>query len=203
MTDTLQIVAKALERNQMKAYIVKNREEARRLALSMITKADVVGAGGSITLEQCGILQELRSKRYKFLDRVQERDKDKRRQLQKAILTCDVFLSSANAVTMDGKLVNIDGWGNRVSAMIYGPAKVIIIAGKNKIAKDLESAIERVRNVAAPKNCIRLNKKTPCVKTGRCMDCDTPDRICSSLVVLERQQSERIHVILVQEDLGF
>jgi L-lactate utilization protein LutB len=201
--DAIKDLIKALERNNMKAYFVKNRDSARKMVMSMIGKDEVVGAGGSITLDECGIRDELRKKSYKFLDWFETQSDFKRVSLLRKTLTCDVFLSSTNAITRDGKLVNVDGRGNRVSAMIFGPRRVIIVAGRNKITKNVDEAIHRINTVAAPKNCVRLKKKTPCAKTGKCVDCESPDRICSSMVILERQRGERIHVIIVDEELGF
>ncbi|MFH0977851.1 MAG: lactate utilization protein [Candidatus Woesearchaeota archaeon] len=200
--DALARTIASLERNRIKAHRVHDKLAAKDLVLSMISKSDVVGAGGSTTLEQCGIIDAMAN--YNFLDWfVPGIELQKKFDLRRQTLVCDVFLSSANAVTEDGKIVNIDGGGNRVAAMLYGPKKVILVVGKNKITKNLDDAIDRVRNVAAPLNCKRLNKNTPCVETGRCSDCSSPDRICSSLVILEAQQLERISVIIVDEELGF
>ena len=195
-------VMKALEANNMRAYLVSDRNKARELVMSMIKKSDVVGAGGSLTLDECGIRDELR-KGYKFLDwfRKDIPDAEKTR-LRKESLTCDVFLTSTNALTEDGKLYNVDGYGNRVAAMIFGPEKVIVVAGKNKIVKDLAAAIERLETVAGPGNAKRLHKKTGCAETGYCIDCHSKERICCHAVVQEWQQRERIHVIIVNEELG-
>lgn len=192
----------ALEKNNMVAHFVSDRSAARKLVLSMIGKDDVVGVGGSMTLEECGIHDELR-KRCLFLDWLNAKDNAEKDELRRKTLCCDVFVSGTNSVTMDGKLVNTDGRGNRVAAMIFGPKKVIVVAGKNKIVKDVKEAVWRIKNVASPKNCSRLGKKTPCAESGLCADCSSPDRICSSTVILERQQSQRIHVVLVDEVLGY
>jgi len=193
-------VKSALENNNMKAYVVDNRDEARKLVLSMIDKDDVVGSGGSVTLEECGIFNTLRKERN-FLDWFT--DTENKEELLNKTLTCDVLLMSSNAITQDGKLYNIDGRGNRLAAMIFGPKKVIIVAGKNKIVKNMAAAKERLETIAAPLNAKRLNKNTPCVKVGHCVDCDSPDRICRHTVITERQDdSQRINVIIVNEDLG-
>ena len=116
----------------------------------------------------------------------------------------DYFLMSTNAITMDGELVNIDGRSNRVSCLCWGPQNVIIIAGMNKVALDVESALKRVRNFAAPPNAVRLNKNTPCAQTGKCADCYSPDCICSQIVITRRSSTpNRIKVILVGEELGY
>lgn len=157
--DAITKTMKALERNNVKAYLAEDRNQARELVMSMIGKDEVVGAGGSVTLDECGIREELRDG-YKFLDWFKEGiEADEKKKLLRQTLTCDVFISGSNALTEDGKIVNIDGRGNRVSAMIFGPKRVILVAGKNKITKNLDKAIDRVRNVAAPKNCVRLSKK--------------------------------------------
>jgi len=195
-------VKEALEKNNMPAYIVKDREEARILAMSMIEDDEVVGGGGSLTLDECGIRDELR-KRGKFLDWWKpDIKKDEKDDILRKSLTCDVFLTGTNAVTREGKLYNIDGRGNRLAALIYGPKKVIVVAGKNKIVRNNIEAKERLETVAAPKNVRRLNKNTPCYDTGHCVDCRSNDRICSHTVISEWQQSDRIKVILVDEELG-
>jgi L-lactate utilization protein LutB len=201
-TSMIDITMKSLEKNNIKAYFVPDRDKARDLVMSMIGKSDVVGSGGSVTLDECKIRDALR-KGYKFLDWFPAKDDQEKNELRRRSLTCDVFVCGTNAITMDGKLVNVDGYGNRVAAIIYGPKKVIIVVGKNKITKNIDEAIIRINTVAAPKNCERLNRKTPCVKTGKCMGCSSPDRLCSSLVILEWQRSQRIHVIIVDEELGF
>jgi len=194
---------KALEKNNMKAYLAQNRNKAKDLVLSMIKKTDLVGAGGSMTLDECKVRDELREKGYRFLDWfLPGISKEEKTKIRKKSLTCDVFLSSTNALTENGELYNIDGYGNRVAAMIYGPDKVIVVAGKNKIVKDMGEAKERLETVAGPLNAKRLNKKTGCAKTGYCVDCDSPDRICCHKVVQDWQRQERIHVIIVNEDLG-
>lgn len=194
---------KALEKNNMRCHLADDKDKARELVMSMIGKDDVVGAGGSLTLDECGIRDELRKKGYNFLDWfVKGIDPEEKTRLRKKSLTCDVFLSSTNALTEQGELYNVDGYGNRVAAMIYGPDKVIIVAGKNKIVKDLNEARERIETIAGPENAKRLHKKTPCVEVGHCVVCDSPDRICCHTSIQEYQREERIHVIIVNEDLG-
>ena len=193
----------ALEKNNIKSFFVKNKDQARELVLSIINKDDIVGTGGSLTLDQCGIRDELR-KEYNFLDWFKQNiSEDERQEILRKTLTCDTFLTGSNAVTEDGKLFNVDGRGNRVSAMTFGPKKVIIVVGKNKIVKNLEEARQRVRNIAAPLNTKRLGKKTPCVKTGKCMDCSSPDRICRQTLIQEQQKPGRMNLIIVDEDLGY
>jgi L-lactate utilization protein LutB len=202
--DEIKLTIKNLEKNKMKAYYAENRDEARELVMSMIDKNSTVGAGGSLTLDECNIREELRDKGYSFFDWFAKgiKPEEKREKLLKS-LTCDVYLTSANAVTVDGKLLNCDGRGNRVAAMAYGPEKVIVVAGKNKIEKDLKEAFERLESVAAPLNAKQLDKKVPCVKTGYCVDCSVPERICCHTLIQEYQTiKDRINVVIVNEDLG-
>jgi L-lactate utilization protein LutB len=193
----------ALEANNMKTYMVKNKVDACTLALSLIAKKDVVGTGGSLTLDQCGIRDALGSGGYHFLDWHKPGiDPDEKNQLLVQSLSCDVFLTSSNAITENGELYNVDGRGNRVAAMIFGPKKVIVVAGRNKIVRGLAEAKERLETVAAPQNAIKLHKKTGCAAIGYCIGCHTPDRICCHTVISDFQRPNRIHVILVDEDLG-
>jgi L-lactate utilization protein LutB len=194
----------ALEKNNMKAYFVENKDKARELAMSMIDKKDVIGSGGSVTLDQCGIREEIRKEGYNLLDWFTPGITKEQKQitLKKSLLS-DVFITGTSAVTEDGKLVNIDGRGNRAAAMIFGPKKVIVVVGKNKIVKNLDDALKRIKNIACPKNAVRLKKETPCAKTGKCVDCKSTDRMCSYIVIHEWQQEKRINIIIINEDLGY
>ena len=161
-----------------------------------------VGYGGSETLNQLKIKEWLREKNnIKLFDRDIS---GKRIEDMNNALTSDIFLMSSNAITENGELYDVDGNGNRVAALIYGPKKVIVICGENKIVENLEKAEDRVRTIAAPLNAKRLNKKTPCTITGKCEDCKSPDRICSNVVV-SRQQiiKDRINVLILNENLGY
>jgi hypothetical protein len=172
--------------------------------MSMIKKTDVVGSGGSVTLDECGIRDALRKGGYRFLDWFKDDlSAEQRRKILLDGMSSDVFLTGANAITEDGKLYNIDGRGNRVAGLIFGPKKVIVVAGMNKIVKDLFEAKERLETVAAPKNAARLHKETGCMDAGYCVDCCRPDRLCCHTVITERQQTDRIEVIIVDEELGF
>jgi L-lactate utilization protein LutB len=201
----LRHVKKALNKNGMDAYVVKTSGQALRKALSLLRKGATVGIGGSRSAEEIGLLEALRRGPYKMFDQyaagISERASLEAR---KQGTHADYFVSGTNAVTEDGKLVNIDGLGNRLAAFCFGPEKVIIVVGRNKIVSDVESAIDRVRNTAAPMNAIRFGLSTPCVKTGRCSDCSSPQRICNLTLIIEKQRTRgRISVILVNEDLGF
>ncbi|MEG0641103.1 MAG: lactate utilization protein [Clostridium sp.] len=186
-------------------YIVEDKNEAREMVVSLIQNKSTVACGGSQTLEQCGILDALREGDYDFLDRYSEGlTKDDIKQLHKNAFLSDYYLTSSNAITQNGELVNLDGLGNRVAAMIYGPERVIILAGENKITADIDSAYERVRKYVAPTNCKRLEKGTPCLRTASCINCSNENRICNHYVVTYRQNSPgRAIVILVKEDLGY
>jgi L-lactate utilization protein LutB len=196
---------KALTRNGMDAYVVKTAAEARKKALSLIRKGATVGIGGSRSAEEIGLLDALRRGDYHLFDQYAEglSGKDSL-SARKHGTHAEYFVSGTNAVTEDGELVNIDGLGNRLAAFCFGPERVIIVVGRNKIVPDVESAIDRARNVAAPMNAKRFGLSTPCVKTGTCSDCSSPERICNLTLVIEKQRIKgRISVILVNEDLGF
>ena len=196
----IETVIKNLEKRNMKGYYCETAEEARELALSMIGENDVVSWGGSETVVQIGIKEYLKN----VIDRDAAPPEDFIKVRREALLS-DVFLTSTNAITMDGELVNIDGMGNRVAAMIFGPNKVIVIAGANKIVKNEAAAIARIKTEACPPNCIRLAKKTPCAVTGECGNCLIPGQTICAYTVTTRFSGipDRIHVILVNENLGF
>ncbi len=212
----LENVMNALRKNKMDAYLVKNREEARALCLSLIPKDAVCASGGSVTLVETGIIEALkRAQFYTYIDRYDPSlSAEAREEAVKKAHFADVYLTSANAITEDGVLYNVDGNANRVSAIAHGPKSVIVVAGVNKIVKDLDAAVKRVKTVAAPKNCVRLNCETPCQKTGHCISldrggdmadgCSSPARICCNyLVSAQQRHASRIKVILVEEELGY
>ena len=198
---------KALKSRRMNGYMVKDRKEAFIKVMELIDTDRPIAAGGSETLNQIGILDELRSSydKYKFVDRDQIKDnKFMKRYVMDNLPSECTYLSGTNAITKDGRLINIDGYGNRVNGIACGTKKVIIVVGKNKIVNDLESGMVRVRNIAAPPNTKRLNKKTPCINANQCMDCRSPERICNVISIVEFQNdADRIHVIIVDEDLGY
>lgn len=206
---------KALEHNHMQVYFVSNAAEAKEKVLSLIPEGATVANGGSMTLVDSGILDAVQNNSYKYLDRnmqgLSEEEADKR---LGEIMTCDYFLSSSNAITENGELYNVDGRSNRVNALLYGPKNVIIVAGINKIVPDLDAAVRRVKEIAAPKNCRRLNCNTYCFHKGHCVSlersgdmtdgCDSDARICCSYTVMASQrQHGRVKVILVNEELGY
>ncbi len=198
-------VLRALARNRMDAMYVETKEEAKALAEKLIPEGAVTVVGGSVTLDETGILGLLRSGKYRFLDRYQEGlAKEQKEELYRQCFAADWFLASANAITEDGWLYQVDGIGTRVAPMIFGPEYVLIVAGINKLVPDMEAAVERVRTVAAPKNAVRLKKQTPCTVTGKCEDCLSPDRICCTYTAFGFQRIPgRIKVILVGEPLGY
>ena len=194
----------ALEKRAIHGYYAENKEEALKLALSLIPEGSSVGYGGSMTLDQIGLKTALDNEKYSLIRRELAKDPEEKHQIYIRIYGSDVFITSANAVSEDGIIVNIDGVGNRLSAICYGPKKVIFIIGANKISKDLDSAILRARNTAAPANCARLNLSTPCQKTGSCVNCLDPQTICSEFLVTRCCRiPDRMHVIVVNEDLGY
>ncbi len=198
-------VVEALKKNGFNAYFVKSGKEAVNKVLELIPKNAKVGIGGSATIRELKIPDILAEKGCEVIRHdVPGLSPEEQFQIRRRELLADVFLASANAITLDGKIVSMDGTGNRVAAMAFGPKMVILVAGVNKVVKDLEDAIWRIKNVAAPMNAKRLKRNVPCVKDGMCKDCNTPDRICNILLVLEKRPSlTEYHVILVGEELGF
>lgn len=201
----LRTAAKALRKNGIDAYIAKDSAEAVKKALSLIPRGASVGLGGSRTVVEIGLLNALRKGKYLLFDQYKESlSKEEAIQVRKRGIQADFFVAGSNAITEDGKIVNIDGMGNRLAAFCYGPQRVIIVAGRNKIVANIEAALWRVRNVAAPMNAMRFGLNTPCVRTGVCSDCDSPQRICNLTLIIEKQRMVgRISVILVNQDLGF
>ena len=196
-----QKVIKGLESRNMSGYYASDREEAKKLALSLIPEGSLVTMGGGQSVWDIGLPQALKEGNYNFLDRNLVEDK---RAAMLAAYDADVFLASANAITEDGVMVNIDGNANRVSALAFGPKKLVLIVGMNKVCPDVDAAMKRARNVAAPINAQRFGLSTPCAKTGSCMNCKSPDTICCQFLVTRfSRHTGRIHVILVNDNLGF
>lgn len=194
----------ALEKNNMKAYLVGSKEELIDKIEEIVPERSTVTCGGSMSLFEAGVIEYLRFGRYEFFDRYKEGlTSEEIKSIYRKAFSCDAYFTSSNAITEDGELYNVDGNGNRVAAMIYGPDKVIVVAGVNKIVKNLDEAIKRNREIAAPANAKRLNKKTPCANVGYCMDCKSPERICREYIVIKRPSPGRIHVIFLNEELGY
>jgi hypothetical protein len=194
----------ALKKNNFEAFFVSDSKAAFEEVMSRIPDGATVGVGGSVTLAQIGLLDALGKRKIHLIwPRQQARNEEERLELTRKSFSSDVFLSSTNAVTEDGKLFNVDATGNRVGAMFIGPQKVIVVSGVNKIVKDIEAAEKRVKEWAAPQNAKRLNRKTPCTETGVCSDCNSTDRICNIYVTLAKRPSRtEVVVILVGENLG-
>ncbi len=191
-----------LQNNKMDAYYVKTAAEVVPLVETLCAEGETVTVGGSETLKECGVIEHLKSGRYRYLDRYAPKA-DLYKVFREAFF-CDTYLTGTNAVTEEGELYNVDGNGNRVSAMIFGPKSVIVVVGYNKIVPDLEAARKRVREVSAPANAVRLDTKTPCKIIGTCRDCHSDERMCCSYVTLGQQRIKgRIKVIIVGESLGF
>ena len=195
-------VIKGLKTRNMTGWYASSREEALDIALGLIPEGSSVTMGGAMSAHEIGLVDALKSGNYRFIDRDAYEDK---RAAMLAAYDADVFLSGVNAMTSDGILVNIDGNANRVSAIAQGPRKVIFIAGMNKVCgADLDGAMKRARNVAAPINAQRFGLSAPCTKTGTCMDCKSPDTICCQFLITRySRHTDRIHVILVNDSLGF
>ncbi len=197
--------AKALRKNNIFAQCCESVEEIPDLLSEMLCEGDTVSVGGSVSLFEAGVIDFLRNGNYDFLDRYREGlTKPDIDEIYRKSYYADAYFCSANAVTENGELYCVDGTGNRISAMIYGPKSVILIVGYNKIVRDLDEAYDRVKNLAAPANCKRLNMGTPCTKFGSCVDCFDENCICATEVVFSRQRfPDRIKVILVGEELGY
>ena len=196
-----QKVIKGLESRNMSGYYAGNKEEALKIALGLIPEGSSISMGGAMSVHEIGLSEALKSGNYNFIDR--DAYADKREAMLKAY-DADFFLTSANAMTYDGVLINIDGNANRVSAIAQGPKKVIFVVGMNKLAEDVDSAMKRARNVAAPINSVRIGVNTPCTQTGTCMNCKSPDTICCQFLITRfSRHAGRIHVILVNDNLGF
>ncbi|MDR3563928.1 MAG: lactate utilization protein [Negativicutes bacterium] len=198
-------VVEALAKNNFRATYCQTGQEAVTQVLNMIPNAATIGVGGSWTINELGVLDTLAVQGHTIFNHNKPGLSDEEKlTIRRAQLTCDVFLTSTNAVTMDGRLVNTDGIGNRVAAMIFGPKKVILIAGINKIVRDVAEAEKRIKSVAAPINNKRMNYPNPCIKTGECMDCQSPTRICNATTILnKRPRLSDIHIFIVGEELGF
>jgi len=197
-------VVRALKERYFEAWYFDEPSEALAKVLSLIPAGHTVSWGGSLTLGELGVTERVALEGYKVIDRDKATDRQERFELMRQALLCDTFLTGCNAVSEDGQLVNIDGFGNRVAAMTFGPRQVIVVAGMNKITKTVDDALVRARTVAAPANTQRFpDSKTPCNETGSCADCKSPDSVCSFFVTTRLcKPAGRIKVILVGQDLG-
>ena len=205
MDERIRRTMAALERNNMKPYFAETREQLYDIVRGLVKNDRLITAGGSVTLEESGVKQLLMTE-YKgvYLDRSEGTTPEEVEDILHKAFVSDTFFASSNAVTEDGELYNVDGRGNRVAAMIYGPAQVVLIVGTNKLVKNMEEAVCRVEQEAAPKNSRRLHCNTPCEMTGSCAHCRSAGRICCSYVRMAQQRvRDRIKVIIVNESLGY
>lgn len=199
-----QILVKNLQSRHFDAYYCKTKADALAKALELIPAGASVGWGGAMSCQQIGLMDAVRNGDYHAIDRDTAKDPAQREQISRDCLGADVFLTGANAVSLDGQMVNIDGSGNRVAAMIYGPKTVLVVLGMNKVMDTLDEAIRRARTVAAPANQQRFLRNTPCTVTGTCGDCKSEDCICNQIVITRHcRPTGRIKFILVGEELGF
>jgi hypothetical protein len=207
MEDRGKRTVEALKKRDFNALYVENQAQAKEIVLKAIPAEATVGVGGSVTIRGMGILADLKARKNKIIDHwvTASLFSEENFELRRAQQTCDVFITSTNAVTLDGVLVNTDGGGNRVNAMGFGPKKAIVVAGVNKIVSDLESALRRIKEVTVPLNCKRINSSPPCLLAGKCVDCRVPQRACRITTIIEWKPpffSDYL-VIIVGENLGY
>ncbi len=215
INELLQKTAKALNKNNMQAFVVSTKEEALQKVKDLMPEFSSVSIGGSMTLKECGIADMLSNGRYEFLDRSKAKTDEEKMDIYRKSFFCDTYLSSSNAITLNGELYNVDGNSNPVAAMLFGPKQLIVVAGYNKIVENIDQAVLRVKEKGAPPNCERLNIDTFCRKMGKCVSltkenpfmcdgCESDGRICCSYVVMAHQRiKNRVKVILVAEELGY
>ena len=201
----------ALEKNNMRAYYAPSSADAVNIVESLLKEGDTISCGGSVTLDATGVKALMRSGKYNFLDREAVATDAERQVIYRKTFSADAFLTSSNAITENGELYNIDGGGNRVAAMLFGPEKVIVVAGYNKIVRDLEAAAVYVKSLTTPANALRLHLDTPCTHAAcpgtdgdMCAGCRSENRICSLYTVMAYQRNKnRVHVVLVGEEVGY
>lgn len=216
LMDRINLTMKNLERNKMKSYFVDTKEDVLPLVKTLLNEGDTVSNGGSMTLKETGVMDELKSGKYNYLDRGREGiTREEVEEVYRQTYSADVYFASSNAITENGELYNVDGNSNRVSAILYGPKSVVLVCGYNKIVKNIEEAEIRVKTIAAPPNSKRLNCSTYCAETGKCvsmnsdsreipMGCRSDGRICCNYVISAQQRHlNRIKVIIVGEELGY
>jgi len=217
INEIIQNTAKELQKNNMQTFIASTKEEAMKIVKDLIPKGATVTMGGSQTIIQCGIYDMLKGSDYKFFDRTAKDvvTEEQKEEIYRKAFSCHTYLSSSNAITENGELYNVDGNSNRVAAMLYGSDQLIVVAGYNKIVKNIDEAVLRVKTKAAPPNCDRLNLDNYCRKNGKCVSlskenselcdgCNSPTRICCNYVVMGYQRNKsRVKVILVEEELGY
>ena len=199
-----QVLIKNLKSRHFEAYYCADKASALEKALELIPKGATVGWGGAMSAQQIGLIDALNAGAYNAIDRDKTATPEEREQAMKKCLLADVFVTGANALSLDGQMVNIDGMGNRVAAIVYGPGSVVVIAGINKVADTLEAAVTRARTVAAPMNKQRFPVQTPCEVTGSCADCKSDGCICNQMLITRNcKPAGRIKFVIVGEELGF
>jgi len=197
-------IIKNFEKRNIEAYYCADSSQAVEKINELIEENSTVSWGGSMTLKEIGLFEELENRKLKLLDRAKAENRSEVEKIYHQALSADYYLMSSNAVTQSGKLVNIDGTGNRLAALIYGPKNVVVAVGMNKVVIDEDTAVKRVKNQAAPANAIRLDKNTPCAESAKCHSCLIEETICSQTVITRRSgQKGRIKVILIGEELGY
>lgn len=201
----------ALEKNNMNAYYAKDCAEAVKRVESLLNEGDVISCGGSVTLDASGVKALMRSGKYDFLDREAVDTDEERQEIYRKTFSADAFLTSSNAITEHGELYNVDGGGNRVAAMLFGPKKVIVVAGYNKIVRDLDAAAQYVKGITTPANAMRLHIDAPCTHGAcpgtdgdLCAGCRSAERLCRLYTVMSCQRTkDRVHVIIIGEEIGY
>jgi len=200
---TAEKLIKNLKKRGLNGYYVNSKEEVNGLIKSIIPEKCTVGWGGSLTMQACDTIQFLKENNYRCLDRAEAKTAEEREKILREHFSADAYFCGINAITMEGEIVQLDGNGNRVAAMIFGPQRVILLAGMNKIVDDFEAAIKRIKKIS-PMNAKRLDLNTPCAETGYCIDCKSSRRICESYGIItdSSRRKDRFHVILIGEELG-
>ncbi len=198
-----QTLIKNLEKRGMAGYFCPDKESAVAKALELMPKGSSVGWGGSVGLAELGLMDAVKVGDYQAIDRLLYKTPEEKKQLKRDLATCDTFLMGANAISMDGQLVNIDGTGNRVAYLCHGPEQVIILCSMSKLAPDLDTAMKRARNLAAPANNLRLKTGNPCTYNGKCIDCFSEETICCQFVITRFSKPKgRVKVLLIGEEIG-
>lgn len=201
-----------LKKNNIEAFYAETSADAVKLVEEMLSEGETISCGGSVTLAESGVFALMQSGKYNFLDRSLAKSPEETAEIYRKTFYADTFLTSANAITENGELINVDGNCNRIAAITFGPKRVIVIVGKNKLVGDVNEGFYRVKTVAAPKNAQRLGLSTPCAKLGHCIKkdegpsagCDSEQRICVNYVISGRQRvADRVKVIIVNENLGY
>lgn len=206
--------AEALRKNNMEAYIAKDSAQAVEIVRSLLETGDAITCGGTMTLKECGVTELMNSGDYNFIDRSKAADREEVEEVYRKAFFCDAYLTSANAITENGEIYNVDGNSNRIAAIAFGPKKVIVVAGYNKIVPTLADAVTRIKKLSAPANAVRLSCDTPCAQTGECVSlrsggdmpkgCFSEARVCCNYLVSAFQRKKgRIKVVLVGEELGY